>query len=231
VTLRELRSFLRTAAAVTARPARFAASWAAGEREALNPLGFMATAAAIVTIAASVGARVAPLPGGSSTLLGEALDSLGPYVHYVALGLICHAVLRVAGSRRPVLGSVAMSLFLGGGPSTIATLIEVAMFLTLSRWLGKVNFTGPELTHLPVLAAGVVVWTVRIGVAVCFVRAFAGLHRVRTVWALLGLVVALAITGLIFGLLQPPGRFGEHLIIGHLTRAGRRTWWPAWAPM
>src|SRR3954453_17773050 len=40
--------FAITAAAVTARPAQFGATWARGERRALNPLAFMATASALV---------------------------------------------------------------------------------------------------------------------------------------------------------------------------------------
>jgi hypothetical protein len=229
-TARELRLFLSTAAAVTVRPARFAAEWVRGQRQALNPLGFMATAAALVTVAATLASRLARLGGSSTSLVGEALESLGPYLHYVALGLICHGVMLLAGSRRSVGGSIALSLYLGGGPGTVATLVDLALFVVVQRWFGKVNFSGAELMSPPVLAMGILAWALRLGVAACFVGAFAGLHQRRTGWAVLGLVVALAVTGLIFGLLDPPGRFGMHLVIGHAEGSGR-SWWPAWSPM
>jgi hypothetical protein len=228
-TARELRAFAATAAAATVRPARFARAWVEGTAPALNPLAFMATAAALVTVAGTVAARLGPLRG-SSTLAGEVLDSLGPYLHYLALGLICHAVLRLAGSRRSIAASVAMSLYVGGGPGTMATLIDLVVFLLVARLFGKVNFTGAELVTPAVMAVGVLVWTVRLAVAACFVAAFAGLHRVRTGWAVLGLALALLVTGLAFGLLAPPGRYGMHLEIGHLDGT-RRHWWPAVVPL
>jgi hypothetical protein len=228
-TARELRAFAETAAAATVRPARFARGWVEGRHAALNPLAFMATAAALVTVAGTLAARLGPL-GGSSTLAGEVLDSVGPYLHYLALGLICHAILRLAGSRRRVAGSVAMSLYVGGGPGTVATLIDLVMFLVVSKLFGKVNFSAAELATPVLMAVGVVVWAVRLGMAVAFVAAFVGLHRVRVGWAVLGLVVALLLTGLAFGILAPPGRYGMHLAIGHLA-GGRRHWWPAVVPM
>jgi hypothetical protein len=228
-TARELRAFAETAAAATVRPARFARGWVEGRQAALNPLAFMATAAALVTVAATLAARLGPLHG-SSTLAGEVLDSLGPYLHYLALGLICHAILRLAGSRRSLAGSVAMSLYVGGGPGTIATLVDLVMFLVLVKLFGKVNFSAAELATPAVMAAGAVVWAVRLGMVVAFVAAFAGLHQVRVGWAVLGLGVALLLTGVAFGVLAPPGRYGMHLAIGHL-HGGRRLWWPAVVPM
>jgi hypothetical protein len=228
-TARELRAFAVTAAAATVRPARFARAWVEGSGAALNPMAFMATAAALVTLAGTVAARLGPL-GGSSTLAGEVLDSLGPYLHYVALGLICHATLRLAGSRRSLAASVAMSLYVGGGPGALATLVDLVVFLVVVRVFGKANFTSRELVTPAVMAAGALVWTVRLAVAACFVGAFTGLHQVRVGWVVLGLVVALLVTGLAFGLLAPPGRYGMHLVIGHL-QGGRRVWWPAVVPM
>jgi hypothetical protein len=230
VTVRELRLFALTAGAIAARPRTFAAQWVSGQRQALNPLGFMATAAAVVTVAATLVSRLAPLGGGSSSLAGEALDSLGPYLHYLALGLICHGILRLAGSRRSIAGSVAVALFVGGGPGTLATLLDLTVFLVVSRTFGKINFQAGELWSPAVLAIFVLLWATRIAVGACFVRAFAGLHQMRTWWPLLALVLALVITGLVFGLLDPPGRYGMHLVLGHL-RGGKRSWWPAWAPM
>ena len=63
-----------------------------------------------------------------------------------------------------------------------------------------------------------------------FVRALTGFHGVRARWALLALILALLATGLFFGLVDPPGRYGLHLVIGRLLPGGGRSFVPAWAP-
>jgi hypothetical protein len=226
----ELALFAVTAAAVITRPARFAAAWARGDRRALNPLAFMATAAALVTVVATVASRLTPLGRPSSSLWGEALDSLGPYIYYVALGVVCHPLLRLWGSRHPLTGSVAMSLYAGGGPGTLATLVDLGLFLFIQRHFGKVNFSGRELLSPGVLGVGVFAMVVRMASFVAFARALAGLHGLKTRGPLVALLVALVATGLVFGLLDPPGHYGMHVAIGALHH-GRRLWWPVWVPL
>jgi hypothetical protein len=226
----ELALFAITAAAVTARPAQFGATWARGERRALNPLAFMATAAALVTVTVTLASRLAPLGRPSSSLWGEALDSLGPYVYYVALGLVCHPVLRLWGSRHALAGSVAISLYAGGGPGTLATLVDLGLYLFIQRHFGKVSFSGPELLSPAVLSVGLFAMVVRVGSFVAFARALAGLHGLKTRGPLVALLVALVATGLVFGLLDPPGHYGMHIALGVLDH-GRRLWWPVWVPL
>ena len=228
--LREGRLFLATAWAVTVQPARFAAEWAWGDRRALNPLGYFATAAALVTLANSLVMRLLGRPGGSEPLLTQVLDSIGIYLHYVTLGLLCHAFLRWRGSIRTVRGSLAIALYVGGGPATIVHLFNVAMLAYVQRRYGKHEFTLAELTSPALLATAMVIVASRLAALVVFIRALTGFHALKTGWATLALVLAMLVTGLVFGLLDPPGQYGLHLVIGALGAHGRRIWTPAWAP-
>src|SRR5579863_1708598 len=111
----EVGEFLRAAVAVTVHPARFAEAWVSGRRRALNPLGFLATAFAII------GPTTALLKHDeqSSPWL-EALGALLPFAYYLVFGALQHGVLRVFGSRRRLRESCAMALYAAGGPGLAA---------------------------------------------------------------------------------------------------------------
>lgn len=227
LTLREVRSFARAFVGITFRPARFASAWVRGEAAAMNPLGYFAMSAAVMAVCTKV----------TSALLGwrrsdglaiDLLDAIGPYLHYVALGLLCHALLLAAGSRRTVRGSLALSLYVGGGPLALVTLINLVVVVCAYLAFGKVNFDASEILTPAVLPLVVIAMGSRLAVVILFARALAGFHGVRTGWALVALVVALLVTGLAFGLLNPPGNYGGHFVIGAEQSGGERMWWPAY---
>jgi hypothetical protein len=227
LTLREVRSFAATAAAVTVRPARFARQWVHGQREAMNPLGYFATSAAIVAVYQKVSFAVVGVK--SEGALGtELLNAVGPYLHYVALGLLCHAMLRLRGSRRSMRGSLGLSLYVGGGPGALVTVLNISMFVFAQLVYGKANFSGDELMTPGLLVLAFLVFSTRLAFLAIFVRALSGFHEVRTGWTLLAFLLALTSTALGFGLLDPPGYYGGHFVIGRPGEDGR-IWWPTYA--
>ncbi len=226
LTLREARSFARGFAGITFRPARFASAWVRGEASAMNPLGYFATSAAIVAVCNKIASALGSRPR-TDGLAVDLLDAIGPYLHYVALGLLCHLLLRARGSRRTIRGSVALALFVGGGPLALVTIINLGGTVYAHLAFGKVNFDTDEMMTPAVLVLAVIVFGSRLAAMFLFARALSGFHGVRTGWALAALVTALLVTGLAFGVLDPPGNYGGHFIIG-AERGGERVWWPAY---
>jgi hypothetical protein len=226
LTAREVRSFARTVAAVTFRPARFAAGWVTGELSVTNPLGYFATSVAIVAVCQKLAFAVAGVGEGAGLFI-EVVNAIGPYLYYVALGMLCHVMLRARGSRRTVRGSLAIALYAGGGPFALATIFNLSAFVFAQLRFGKLNFSGAELLTPQVLALGVVAFGSRLAALVMFARALSGFHEQPARWTALALLLALAITALAFGLLDPPGNYGGHFIIGEV-RGGERIWLPSY---
>src|SRR5580765_7984197 len=69
----EVRLFLRTAIDFTTSPFRFAREWSTGERHALNPLGFLATAFAVAGPANALFVHLVRADEQSSSLVRDAL--------------------------------------------------------------------------------------------------------------------------------------------------------------
>jgi hypothetical protein len=226
LTAREARSFARTVAAITIRPARFARGWVTGELSVMNPLGYFATSVAIVAVCQKL-AFAAVGVGEGAGLLVEVVNVIGPYLYYVALGMLCHVMLRARGSRRTARASLAIALYAGGGPFALATIVNLVAFMIAQLRFGKLNFSGAELLTREVFALGVVAFGSRLAALIIFARALSGLHAQPARWTALALLLALAITALAFGLLDPPGNYGGHFIIGE-ERAGERIWWPSY---
>ena len=226
LTAREARSFAGAVAAVTIRPARFASGWVTGELSVMNPLGYFATSVAIVAVCQKLAFAVVGAGEGAG-LLVEVVNAIGPYLYYVALGMLCHAMLRARGSRRTARGSLAITLYAGGGPFALATIANLVAFTIAHLRFGKGDFSGAELLTPQVLALGVLAFGSRLAALVIFARALSGLHGQPARWTALALLLALAITALAFGLLEPPGNYGGHFIIGE-ERAGERVWWPSY---
>jgi len=224
--VREARSFAAAVAAVTFRPARFASGWVTGERPAMNPLGYFATSVAIVAVCQKLAFAVVGAGEGAG-LLVEAANAIGPYLYYVALGMLCHAMLRARGSRRTARGSLAMALYAGGGPFALATIANLVAFTIAHLRFGKGEFSGAEMLTPQVLALGVVAFGSRLAALVIFARVLSGFHERPARWTWLALLLALGVTALTFGLLDPPGNYGGHFIIGQ-ERGGERVWWPSY---
>jgi hypothetical protein len=210
----ELRLFFATALGFARAPKQFAAEWATGQRRALNPLGFLATAAAVLGGARSLVGRVVHFGDAAPTMAGEILDAAGPYVHYAALGVITHLVLRASGSRTPLRAAVAVSLFAGGGPAALCQLALLFALVPLHYIIAE------RVSMIALSALTTISFT---AYSSTFAAGLAGLgHGRRWWWRLLGLLTAYLVTGVLFGLLHPPGSYGLHCVIGlkHVLSGG-----------
>ncbi len=210
-TARELGEFVATGLAFSRHPGRFADEWYRGEREALNPFGMLATAAAIVAsahqflppIALALVKSARPTGDEDDSLARQLLAAVGPFAHYALLGALAHAVLRAGGSTRKLRGSLGVALFAGAGPGFGAYLLIylAAMAVTLS---GSGFFAG-EYAFVAV-APGFLVFAWALGAGL------AGLHDVPVWRAALAIAIAVVVSGVFFGLLPPwPEVFGLHL--------------------
>lgn len=207
----EVKLFARTALAVTLHPGRFAAEWAAGERRALNPLGFLATAFAVL---GPTFAAVTTLIGKQerSSLWLDALGALAPFVYYFLFGALQHGCLRALGSRRRLRESCAMALYAGGGPGLLAQLMVIVLVLVMHFRFGVTDTLelprAVRLLFTIFALAPFLLFYVTLGVAL------AGLHRAR-VWKIAAAnFFALAVCAFLFALLDPPGHYGLHLVLG-----------------
>jgi len=198
----EVRSYLETTWALVRRPSTFATEWFEGTRTAMNPLAMLATGATLVAATRQLGATVLDLPHPDSLITAIA-SALGPYAHYVLLGLLFHLTMVPFARDRSirVTDTVALSLYAGAGPAAVA---ESLGWLVLSAL--------ESLGHRQLMVG------VMLGVAFsvfCFVLATAlgALHR-PSPWRI-GLAFALAfpVTGLVFGYLDPPGSYGLHWVM------------------
>jgi hypothetical protein len=180
----------------------------AGERRAMNPLGFFASSLAVIGVLGQLD-RFWSAPGeGQPSFLKDALEAMGPYLHAVVLALLIHALLRARGSRRPALDSVAAALYAGGIAQVAASFFLALLQAAFRRPLG-------EIAQVP-WATGLIAFSL-IGPAVFFavaiVLSLAALHGMPRRWPLLGFFLAWCLTGGILSLLDPPGHYGLHPVI------------------
>jgi len=201
----ELHTYVATAIAFTRRPGRFAVSWWRGEAIALNPVGMLATAAAFLGGTRQLAYALLGVDGPDG-LLEAIASSLGPFAHYLLVGLLCHLVFAPLAARKAtVLDSVAMALFAGAGPAAIAEIAAWIVVVAASPWL------SPDVTMAIAVSIAFSVF--------CFALAssLAAIHDARWWHVLLAFAVAFPITGLVFGVLDPPGNYGMHWVLrlGH----------------
>ena len=197
----EVRAYLGTAARFTRTPSAFMDAWWRGEADAMNPLAMLATGAALVGAAHQLAGAIVGIahPDG---IVDALLSALGPYALYVAIGVLCHLVL-APGGRRDVrmLDTVATALIAGAGPAALAE--ATGWLATCAIW--------------PFAKSDIVV-EVMLGVAFsifCFTLATAlgGLHRPPWWRITVAFAVSFSATGLVFGVLAPPGNYGLHWVI------------------
>jgi hypothetical protein len=196
--LHEIWFYLTTAWAFGRRPARFMDGWLSGGVNAMNPLAMLATGAAVGAAMHQLAGAVVGIehPDG---LLDAVLSALGPYAHYVAIGLLCHLVIAPWGRRDVhVLDTIAAALFAGAGPAALAE--AIGWVVVCAIW---------PFAPSPIVVAAM------LGVAFsvfCFTLATAlgGLHRPSWLRIVLAFAIAFPATGLVFGTLKPPGNYGLH---------------------
>ena len=198
----ELRRFVETAWACTRHPAQFASEWASGTRQTLNPVGFLATSAAILGPWRNLFLRWSALLPADASLLGQLYESIQPFILYAALGFLCHPVLRLAGSRRRLSSTVAIALYVGGGPAAAAELVQWPMILLLKRTLG-ITWIGPRELHSPLAVLFALFFVLAFLVYfVVFARGLAGLHGLRWFWPVIALLVAMSVNVSVTRLLE-----------------------------
>ena len=182
-------------------PRRFGAAWFAGQTQALNPIGYLSTSLAV---SAAVSALVSALRGASDGgLWGSLANATLPYTYYVVVGVVCHGVLRLGGSPRPLRASVAIALFAGGGPGLVLTL---AIYATMGLHFALAgSFHGAVLSDVPPWSAPiflVLVYVPLMLLLATLASGLRGLHDATRLRAFVAIVVALVITAAIFGVLH-----------------------------
>jgi hypothetical protein len=197
----ELRLYLSTSWRFTAHASAFVDEWWSGRATAMNPLAMMATGAAITAATRQLAGAVLGIDHPDS-LLVAVLSALGPYVHYLAIGLLCHAALRPWSSRRAHLtDTIAIVLIAGAGPAAIAEAFAWLVSCALAP------IAEPRIVIGIALGAAFSVF--------CFTlsRGLGALHRGRWWRYVLAFAIALPLTGLAFGTIRPPGYYGLHWIV------------------
>jgi hypothetical protein len=205
----ELRLFYNTAVGMTWRPRLFFAAWLARERRALNPVGFLATSVSVTAIFGRLLAlALHDADEGQASLVSEVLDSLGPFVHYAAIGAECHLFLLAMCRSRPRLrSSLALALFAGGGPAMFARMVMELLFSAL--WV-----RGSMESGLARIAGTTMAAVVFAAFNTCLGSGLRVLFPASRVWQrFLALFAMMAVNGVLFGLLRPPGHYGLHLVI------------------
>jgi hypothetical protein len=198
----EVRSYLATSWELTHAPATFAATWFEGKRTALNPLAMLATGATVLAAVRQLAMTILGLPRPDS-LISAVASALGPYAHYVLIGILCHLAISIGSrDRTPRLtDTIAMALYAGAGPAALAEAIGWLLLCALM-----------PLGHAAALQG------VMLGLAFtvfCFVLAteLGGLHRPAAWRVAFAFAVAFPITGLVFGFFEPPGSYGLHWVM------------------
>jgi hypothetical protein len=216
----EVVLFLRTVRDFSLHPWRFGREWTNGQRHPLNPLGFLATAFAVM--GPTRAAFIALVGTGTEERTSMWLDALGallPFAYYLLLGALEHLVLRVFGSRQPLRDSLAMALYAGGGPASAITLLMLLVGLVLHLSGQPVFIHGGS--HGPIVWVVLPLVTLSF-TAFCYTLAssLAGAHPQTRWWhILIANLFALTVSALLFGFLNPPGTYGLHLALRPLHDA------------
>jgi hypothetical protein len=198
VTVGETRLYLRTAAAFTFRPYRAARDWAAGTLRAMNPIGVLASAAVVLGPTRQIGYQLLGVPHPDS-LFAMLATGVGPFVHYAVLGLLAQVVLVARPAR--LADTIGVSLLAGGGPAALAEVLAWATALPLHAL-----FPGAEVQ----LVLGVPLGAAFTVFAAALGTGLAGLFSSPPWRMMLAFAFAFGATGLIFGVLDPPGEYGMH---------------------
>jgi len=196
----EARSYLTTALRFTRAPRRFMDDWWHGRSASMNPLAMLATGATITAASHQLAGSVLGIDH-PDTLLSAALSALGPHVHYVSLGMLCHLVLARRRGEVRLTDSIATALYAGAGPAALAESLGWLVMCALR----------PVVTWQ---TGGGVMLSVAFCVF-CFTLATAlgGLHRPPWWKMPLAFAIAFPLTGLVFGTLAPPGNYGLHWVL------------------
>jgi hypothetical protein len=172
--------------------------WAEGRRTFPDPISFFLTSLVLAGTAGATVTRLLPGHAEQSALWEWTAGALRYAVPLLLSGL-CHLVLRAGGSRRPFRATLAILLYLLGGPATLTALVGWAVVLA-EHLLGVGPYlvaTGiPGSSPVP-LEPGALRW---VGLLASGVPALAALGGVRWWWALLGITSLILLAAVLSGL-------------------------------
>lgn len=210
--------FLVTVLQCTRHPRRFAAAWFAGETRALNPIGYVSTALAISAAVRSVTMALLSISDDSGFWSNVGAATL-PYAYYALLGVLCHVVLRRRETARPLRASMAIALYIGGGPGL---LLSLAMWLCVWLYFAVTGtFPGHGILGAPGWAIPILLTPVTAASGLfltAMAGGFRGLHAASRARALVALLVALAGSALLLGALHAVFDFTlgvPHFVVRH----------------
>jgi hypothetical protein len=199
----EIVRFIATFVHFTRHPQRFAAAWYEGKTKALNPAGFLSTSLAVNAAVVVVIGWIRGTPGDADSMWSTLGDATLPYVYYVALGVLCHPVLRLCGSRRPLRATVAIALFSGGGPGL---LLRFSMYLQIAIHVALVgDFHGHFAERLPAWYAPiseVVFYGSFMAYALVLAAGLRGLHAARRWQVAIAIAMSLLTSAYVLGVLH-----------------------------
>jgi len=224
----EVVRFGATALHFTLHPQRFAASWYEGKTEALNPAAFLSTSLGVRAAVLVVSAWIRGLHGDDDSFWSTLGEATLPYVYYMVLGVLCHPVLRLCGSKRPLRASVAVALFAGGGPGL---LLSFSIYLQVWIHIALVgSFHGELLSGLPdwyVPIFEVLVDAPFAAYVLVLAGGVRGLHAARQWQVAIAVAMSLLTSAILLGVLHDAVNF--HLSAPHLVmRFGRSRLFDIW---
>jgi hypothetical protein len=193
----EARRYLGTLWRVCTAPGRFGAAWAHGRADALHPLGFLASSAALLGLVVHVCGAVLGADGDS--LLVEIANGLWPYLLFAAFGVIAHPLLR----RKRLRSSVAMALYAGAGPATVCAIAFMLLTTAAKRAL-HVAADAPLVPRHPTRVVQLASAAVMLGVPLAsfwygLVASLARLHGRSRLRAALAVAAAQLVVALLAG--------------------------------
>lgn len=221
--------FLVTVLQCTRHPRRFATAWFAGETRAPNPIGYVSTALAVTAAVKAVTATVIGVDDNGGLWSSLAVATL-PYAYYALLGVLCHIGFRLGGATRPLSASLAIALYIGGGPGLLLTLAIEIDVLLYSLLTGVTDF-GHGFAGAPAWAQSILMVLVAAmsGLFVlALTSALAGLHGATSrLRALVAIVFALVVSGLLLSALHAAFNFslGVPHFLFHIRRGSPISLW------
>jgi len=215
--------FLVTVLQCSRHPGRFAAAWFAGETQAPNPIGYVSTALAVTAACTSMTGAMIGRSSDDGLWASLAAATL-PYAYYALLGVVCHGVLRLGGTTRPLRASLAIALYIGGGPGLLLTLVLDLDVLLYTAITGDAQVRH-GFAEAPPWAFTILLALVMAASAL-FVTALASglraLHGRSGLRAAAAIVVAIAVSGWLVGALR--AAFGFHLGVPYFAFHLGRPW-------
>jgi hypothetical protein len=211
----EVALFTRTFKSFVLRPGRSAQLWQASESNFMNPLAFGAAAAGVYWAWSNTLNVLWPVAGneGVDTLGSELAGAVSPYLLYAVLGTTMHFALRLLGSRRRLLGSIGIALFVGGSIGTLGALLtsSVARRMAYVRGTTTLEMSTTDILPLLLFLGATLFYALT---CLLLARALKALHHTSGWKVVLAAVFGMVLTAVLFGTVIPEGNYGWHPYIG-----------------